>query len=78
MMFKDLLLLIVSVVLLILVVYITCSRKAPEKYDGTLNIDTSDPERDLYTIIIHEALDNIQKKKSVKLEVKISHKKHSL
>lgn len=38
--------------------------------DGTLNVDTSDPEKDVYSLEVDGALDTLAKKDTITLEVK--------
>lgn len=42
------------------------------KSSGTLEINYSDPERDLYRLVIQDDLDTLAKKKRIELKVHIS------
>ena len=75
---KDILLLVVSSILLILVIFTMFKSKSLKKYHGVLNIDTSRPEADLYTIVLHEDFEDLQKKDVIRLKVNISREKRSL
>lgn len=48
--------------------YILAKIRTP---DGILRVDTSDPEKDRYLMEFHTPLEDIPKKKSVKLKVRI-------
>ena len=75
---NDLLLLIMLGVVIILVIIIILQYRGMHIYNGVLNIDTSDPERDLYTIVLNDHFDDIQNKKHIKLKVEKSREERSL
>ena len=75
---NDLLLLIMLGVVIILVIIIILQYRGTHMYNGVLNIDTSNPERDLFTIILDDAFEEIHNKKHITLKVEKSRQERSL